>query len=114
MQRGFFPEYAAVRHVLSAPLIASRTAPYVGEDDFDFDGLECELETMSGGEGLLVQVARDLWTAGHTVGITDILHRLDNANFGRVVEALRIARRRFAWDLVDLAVSGRLEEDLAA
>jgi hypothetical protein len=108
------PEYAAVRHVLSAPLIASRTAPYVGEDGFDFDGLERQLETMSGGGALLVGIARDLWTAEHTVKITDIVRRLDTANFARVVEALRIARGGFTWDLVDLAVAGRLGEELAA
>ena len=108
------PEHAAVRLVLSAPLIAAKTAPYVGEDDFDFDGLESQLETMSGGGVLLARIARDLWTAEHTVGITDIVRRLDDANFARVVEALRIARGRFAWDLVDPAVIGQLEGDLAA
>ena len=114
MQERTVPDYAAVRHVLGAPLIASKTAPYVGEDDFDFDGLERELETMSGGGKLLVRIARDLWTAECVVGITDVVHRLDNTNFIRVVEALRIARGSFTWDLVDAVVSGRLDEELAA
>jgi hypothetical protein len=108
------PEHAAVRLVLTAPLIAAKTAPYVGEDDFDFDGLESQLETMSGGGVLLARIARDLWTAEHTVGVTDIVRRLDDANFARVVEALRIARGRLARDLLDLAVTGRLEGELAA
>jgi hypothetical protein len=114
MQGTIVPDHAAVRHVLSAPLIASRTAPYVSEDDFDFVGLERERETMSGGGSLLVGIARDLWTAEHTVGITDVVRRLDTANFTRVVEALRIARGSFAWDLVDTVISGRVEEEMAA
>jgi hypothetical protein len=51
------PDYEAVRHILTAPLIAARTAPYSGETTFDFDGLELEVPTMSGGESLLVRVA---------------------------------------------------------
>jgi hypothetical protein len=35
-------EYDAVRHVLTAPQIARRTEPFIGPDDFDFDGLERE------------------------------------------------------------------------
>ena len=108
------PTHAAVTHVLSAPLVASRTAPYLGADDFDFDGLERELETMSGGESLLVQVARDLWTAEHTVGLADLVHRFDARNFARVIEALKIARGSFAWDLVEAVVSRQARESQAA
>ena len=39
-------EYDAVRHVLTAPQIARRTAPYIGVDDFDFAGLEREAEIV--------------------------------------------------------------------
>jgi ABC-type transport system involved in cytochrome bd biosynthesis fused ATPase/permease subunit len=86
------PDYDAVKHVLAAPLIAHRTTPYIGPDDFDFDGLAREAETMSGGEALLVRVARALWRAEHAAGLWEIARRLDQAGFERVLEALRIAR----------------------
>ncbi len=100
--------------MLSAPPIASRTAPYIGVDDFDFDGLELQLETMSGGESFLVKVAQDLWTAEHTVRIADLVQRLDTRNFARVIEALEIARSTRAPDLVDAVGSEQRGESLAA
>ena len=109
MQRDISPDYAAVLHVLTAPLIAERTARYIDGDDPDIWGLEMETETMSSGEALLVRIACDLWTAQRTVGLTDVARRLDADSFTRVVEALRIARGRTA-----LLAPEALEEDLAA
>ena len=86
-------EYDAVRHVLTAPRIAGRTAPFIGPDDFDFVGLEREAETMSGGEEILVRVAEELWLAERRVGLWELVRRLDHENFTRVLEALRIGRR---------------------
>jgi ABC-type uncharacterized transport system ATPase subunit len=85
-------EYAAVRHILTAPQIAHRTARYIDATDFDFVGLAHETETMSGGEALLVAVAHELWLAEHRVGLWDIVRRLDRASFERVVTALSLAR----------------------
>src|SRR6266516_7420773 len=73
----FALEYAAVRHVLTAPQIAARAAPYLGEDDFDFDGLWSEAKTMSGGEALLVGIAFELWRAKKRVGLWELVRRLD-------------------------------------
>jgi hypothetical protein len=92
MQRDVSPEHAAVLHVLTAPQIAGRAAPYLGTAEPDFAGLGCETETMSSGETLLVGVARDLWTAERTVGLVDVVRRLDPYAFTRVVQALTIAR----------------------
>jgi ABC-type iron transport system FetAB ATPase subunit len=114
VQASISPDHAAVRHVLTAPRIASRTAPFIGRDTFDFVGLDREVETMSGGESLLVRIARDLWSAERTVGLAELVHKLDAGNFTRVLEALRIARGSFTWDLVEALVSERGEEDLAA
>jgi ABC-type uncharacterized transport system ATPase subunit len=114
MQQTNSSTYVAVRHVLNAPTVARRTARHIGLDDFDFVGLEQEVETMSGGESLLVQVARDLWTAERTVGVADLVARLDAGNFTRVVEALGIARGAFSWDLVEEIALGRDDENLAA
>lgn len=88
----FIDEYRSVRHILTAPSIATRTAPYIGEDDFDFAGLESERETMSGGESLLVGIASELWFATKQVGLWEVTRRLDSASFGRVLDALSIAR----------------------
>jgi hypothetical protein len=85
-------EYEAVRHVLTAPQIARRTAPYIRADDFDFGGLEREAETMSGGEALLIGVARELWLAERRVGLWEIVRRLDGHSFERVLGALAHAR----------------------
>jgi hypothetical protein len=89
-------DWLAVRHLLAAPRIAARTAPHVRADDFDWDPLAAEGETMSGGERLLVDVARDLWQAGRTVSVASIPRQLDDAGFERVLEALRICR---SWPL---------------
>jgi hypothetical protein len=100
------PEYEAVRHILTAPLIAQRTAPYVGESDFDFDGLEQEALTMSDGEALLVRIAHELWKAEKVIGLWEVPRKLDEQNFRRVLEALVRCRGRLsvgATRLVELA-----------
>jgi len=86
------PEYQAVRHVLTAPQIAHRTAQYIHADDFDFAGLEGEVATMSGGEALLISVARELWLAEACVGLSALVNRLDPLSFERVLDALRAGR----------------------
>lgn len=89
------PDYEAVRHVLTAPQIAARTAAYIGADDFDFGGLAIEADTMSGGERLLLAIADELWHAEKRAGLWEIAHRLDATNFERVLDALRISRGAF-------------------
>jgi hypothetical protein len=86
------PEHAAVRHILAAPSIAARTAPFVGAHDFDFAGLEAELCELSGGEALLVRIASELWFAEKQTGLWELPRRLDGPNFRRVLEALALAR----------------------
>jgi hypothetical protein len=93
-------EYLAVRHVLTAPLVADRAAPYIGEDDFDFEGLGAEAERMSGGQALLVRIAFELWHARKAVGLWELPRRLDAPTFARVLEALAIARG--VWVALDL------------
>jgi hypothetical protein len=91
------PDYTAVAHVLGAPTITARTAQHLRDGTPDFGGLLVEAETMSGGEALLVLVARDLWAAERTVGVVDLVRRLDAGSFSRVVEAMRIARGEAGW-----------------
>jgi hypothetical protein len=92
MERDVSPDHAAVLHVLAAPQIAGRAAPYLAGTDPDFAGLGREAETMSSGEALMVQIARDLWTGERTVGVVDVVRRLDPHAYARVVQALTIAR----------------------
>ncbi len=94
-------DYEAVKHVLTAPLIARRTAAYITADNFDFVGLTRESETMSGGESVLVQIAKTLWLAEPAVGLWEVVRRLDAASFDRVAEALRIARGAYAWTAIE-------------
>jgi hypothetical protein len=63
----------------------------VRRDDFDWAGLLAETATMSGGETLLVRVAYELWNAEKTVGLWEIVRRLDSHSFERVVDALAIS-----------------------
>jgi hypothetical protein len=107
------PEYAAVCHILAAPVLARRTAPYVLADDFDWDGLLREAETMSGGERLLVDLAAELWNAEKTTGIWEIPRRLDAENFARVIEALYLCRG-WATAVAVAASWNESAEDLAA
>lgn len=86
------PEYAAVCHILAAPALAPRTAPYVYDDDFGWDGLRQEAQTMSGGERLLIDLAAELWSAEKRTGLWEIPRRLDGENFRRVIEALYLCR----------------------
>jgi hypothetical protein len=92
MQNVGYAEYEGDRHVLEAPLIAHRTAPYVRPDDFDWEGLLAEAESMSGGERLLVHVAYELWHAEKTIGLWELPRRLDVPSFRRVLEALCLCR----------------------
>jgi hypothetical protein len=103
------PEYAAVRHILGSPVIEARTQPYVGERDFDWEGLEREAATMSGGERFLVRLASDLWKAEKTTALSELPRRLDDRNFLRVLDALRIARGH-----AGVGVSEHREERAAA
>jgi hypothetical protein len=91
-------EYRAVRHILEAPLLAARCAPFIGDDTFDWGELYAAARTMSCGERLLVRIAHDLWTSSGEVGICDITRKLDERTFHRVLEALRMCRSVYPAD----------------
>ena len=109
----FRREHAAVTHILTAPLIARRTAPYLLDDDFDWAGLARETETMSGGEALLVEIAYELWHAEKVVGIWELANRLDADNFRRVMAALSIYRGGIASAEAAELLRGREDEAAA-
>jgi len=86
------PGYLAVRHILTSPRIAGRTAPHIGEEGFSWYPLLVEAETMSSGESLLVQIAYDLWHGNGDVRLWELPRRLDRSSFDRVVKALELSR----------------------
>jgi hypothetical protein len=88
----FDHEYDAVRHVLTAPAVRDRTAPFIDADDFDWEGLLAERESMSGGQALLVDIACELWHARKLVGLWEVSRRLDPRSFERVLTALALSR----------------------
>jgi hypothetical protein len=89
--------YLAAFHLLTTPLIATRTEPYMLSDRFDWQGLFDDLvPTLSPGESILVSAAHDLcdpWDNDYPrVELVDIAHRLDSENARRVVEAIQVRR----------------------
>jgi len=86
------PEYAAVLYILGSPSLWERAAPFVRDQDFDWPGLLGESTKMSGGQEVLVRTAHELWTADKSVGLWELVRRLDTMSFARVLEALRISR----------------------
>lgn len=88
----FAPEYVAVRHILTAPVIAERLAPHIGDDHFAWDGILEAANEMSAGQATLVKVALDLWNGDQEVGVWDLPKRLGPTSFDRVVEAMHLYR----------------------
>jgi hypothetical protein len=63
---------AITADIRAAPAVERRTAPFIREDDFDWEGLHLEAATMSGGERLLIELAAELWSAEKTTGLWEI------------------------------------------
>ncbi|MGH8931934.1 MAG: hypothetical protein ACRDZO_15255 [Egibacteraceae bacterium] len=82
------PEWAGVAHLLSAPTIAERAAAFVDRDGeaIGWPGL------LAIAERLLVHAALDLWNGDRETSQYDAVTRLDDDNFARLVEALRLCR----------------------
>jgi hypothetical protein len=94
---------AAVRHILTAPSIAARTAPHLdGPGGPDWPALLGETDAMSYGQGLLIRVAHDLGEATSLVPVWELPERLGPAAFARVVEALAMSRGEGAWVASDV------------
>jgi hypothetical protein len=86
------PEYTAVRHILTAPILAERCTKHIMDEDFAWDGLLAESEAMSGGQATMVRVALDLWSGERAISVWDLPQRLGPTAFDRVVEAMHLYR----------------------
>ena len=89
-------EYDAAYHLLTTPLIAERTRPFIRRRDFDWTRIFELSRPWSRAERILVQGAFDLWSGGReldgrrNIALYDPIHTLDARNFARLVEAVLI------------------------
>jgi hypothetical protein len=93
-------EWAATVHLLTAPAIVERAAVFI-DPDRRVIGWAPLLEASrpwSAAERLLVDAALDLWNGERSTSLYDAVTRLDEPNFARVVEALRLRRPLPAQD----------------
>jgi hypothetical protein len=94
---------AAVRHILTTPSIADRTATHLGgAEGPDWPALLRAAEEMSAGQGLLVRVAHDLGEGTSLAAVWELPERLGTTGFARVVEALAMYRGVGAWVASDV------------
>jgi hypothetical protein len=87
-------EWAAMIHLLAALAIAERTTPFIdhGRQAIGWPGLLEASRPWSAAERLLVHAALDLWNGDQPTSLYDAVIRLDEVNFLRLVEALRLRR----------------------
>ena len=86
-------QWESVVHVLAAPMFAHKTAQFLdpATTSADIEGLVGAAEVWSHGEQLMVALAADLWD-GREVSVRALCTTLDDCNFARALEALRVAR----------------------
>lgn len=87
-------QWASAVHVLLAQCIRHKALRFV-----DFEGASIDWERLtqaagpwSHGERLLVKVAANLWGGRAPVNLRELLVTLDDCNFARVMQAIRLFR----------------------
>jgi hypothetical protein len=87
-------EWVAAVHLLTAPAIVERTEAFLdhGRHAIGWPGLLETSRPWSAAERLLVHAALDLWNGAEATSLYDAVTRLDEVNFCRLVEALRLRR----------------------
>lgn len=90
------PEWDAASFLLDTPLIADGTSHFVdaGARRIDFPGLRRAARPWSPSERLLVEAAWQLWSGEGKLCLCELTGSLDDANFERVIAAMRIRRGR--------------------
>jgi hypothetical protein len=93
-------EWAATVHLLTAPAIVERAAAFIDPDRkvIGWPELLEASQPWSAAERLLVDAALDLWNGDRSTSLYDAVTRLDDPNFARLVEALRLRRPLPAQD----------------
>ncbi len=87
-------EWAATVHLLTAPAIVERAAAFIDHERkvIGWVGLLETSRPWTAAERLLVDAALDLWNGDRSTSLYDAVTRLDDPNFARLVEALRLRR----------------------
>lgn len=86
------PEYGAALYILCADLATwQRTSSYVTPSGIDFEAI-LEDEDFSGGYGVLISLAGNLFNDNVKVNAVDIPSRLDERNFTLALSAFIIRR----------------------
>jgi hypothetical protein len=91
------PDYLAALHLLACPLLEGRTAPYIGENEIDWEGIYARLyPLLSRSERLLVDAAYNLFGGEGALSLRELVTVLDGENFNTICEAILGLRRLLA------------------
>lgn len=93
-ERTGWGEWDAAVHLLTAPLFHGRNVGHIHPDRRIIDWNQLLDQPWSASEALLVLAAHDLWNGDGDVNLYDLVNRLDDTNFARLLEAIRLARGR--------------------
>jgi hypothetical protein len=88
-------EWDGAVYLLTAPAIAGKTAPYIDHErqGIDWSLLLVDSAVWSSGERWLVEAAHGIWwSSGEGVSLGYAVNALDDENFRRFVDAMRLAR----------------------
>src|SRR5215831_8590844 len=95
------PEYASALYILTSSAGTwNKAQSYVDRHGIDFEAMLREVD-FSGGYGVLIHLAGNLFNDRFTCSPVDLATRLDSENFTVAMNALQI--RRVSWTLGELA-----------
>jgi hypothetical protein len=89
-------EFAAALHALSAPLLSRRVEPHIDAATRSIDFPALLDQPWSTSERAMIETACTLWGREDIADarLSPVLYSMDEANFERVIEAMRIRRGR--------------------
>jgi len=100
------PEYASALYILTSSAGTwQKASSFVDRDGIDFEAMLAEVD-FSGGYGVLIHLAGNLFNDRFTCSPVDICTRLDSENFTIALTALQI--RRVSWALSEIANKAEL------
>ena len=94
------PEWASALHLLTSPILARQGVM----EHVDF--VRCHINVprllrvsapWSSGERAMLRAACDLFNSGGRVGLSELVHLLDDGNLRRVLEAIEMRRGWRRW-----------------
>ena len=87
-------ELAATLHVLAAPFLQGRVERHVNVAERQIDFVALLAVSWSNGEQAMIELACTLWGRSDLADarVGDLAHGLDDTNFERAIQAIRIRR----------------------